>query len=46
MVIDDGAKSDSTLAISEFLSMLEQEIIPKQIEVKNNYMFASNLKYK
>ena len=56
MIIDDDLKSQNYNVIdrgsnlinysySEFLSLVKTLIIPKEIESKNNYLFASNIKY-
>ena len=42
--IDDGTNIRS-ISVPEFLSYEKTETIPSQIETKDNYLFASNLKY-
>lgn len=42
--IDDGTNIRN-ISVSEFLSYEKTETVPSQIEAKDNYLFASNLKY-
>ena len=44
-VIDSGLSAISTLSVSEFLALQKIVLIPKEIESKNNYLFASNVSY-
>lgn len=43
--IDTGTNDIQTISVAEFISMVDFQIIPKQIESKGDYMFAANLKY-
>lgn len=43
--IDTGTNDIQTISVAEFLSMVDFQIIPKQIESKGDYLFAANLKY-
>lgn len=42
---DSGASDINTISLDEFLSYVDSQIIPTQIESKGDYLFASNLKY-
>lgn len=45
VTVDNGSSDINEIAVSEFLAMMDSQIIPKQIESKGDYLFASNLKY-
>lgn len=42
---DVGQNAINTISVAEYNSMRQMQIIPKIIESKNNYLFASNIMY-
>lgn len=44
-VTDTGTTPIKSMSVAEFLSQIKMMIIPKEIESKNDYLFASNVSY-
>lgn len=44
-IYDAGLPTIKTMSVAEFLASVKMVVIPKEIESKNNYLFASNVSY-